>query len=48
MCDGYCFFCDCYDPDSESCTMPSIDLTYACSLYADEADEKESNSDKKD
>lgn len=27
-----CFGCDCYDPDAEGCTMPSVDRAYACSL----------------
>ena len=27
-----CLFCDCYDSDTESCTMPSSDRLYACPL----------------
>lgn len=36
-----CLDCDCYDPDM-GCTMPSLDLDYACSLHCDEVidDEK--------
>lgn len=36
-CDMYtdCIWCDCYDWDSESCTMPSIHAAYACSLEQD-------------
>lgn len=26
-----CVFCDCYDPD-RGCTMPSLDMSYACPL----------------
>lgn len=31
-----CFGCDCYDPDREGCTMPSIDRDYACRLNDEE------------
>lgn len=37
-----CLGCDCYDPDM-GCTMPSLDLDYACSLYASEVDFNEEN-----
>lgn len=33
-----CFDCDCYDPDM-GCTMPSIDLSYACPLSSDDDDD---------
>ena len=36
-----CLNCDCYDYDYESCTMPSVDLIYACPLYKEEVDIKE-------
>ena len=29
-----CLCCDCYDPDL-GCTMPSVDLSYACPLEED-------------
>lgn len=32
-----CLTCGCYDEDY-GCTMPSVDMLYACSLYADEFD----------
>lgn len=32
--DDSCTNCDCYDYDSGQCTMPSIDLAYACPLRA--------------
>lgn len=32
-----CFDCDCYDSDF-GCTMPSIDLSYACLLFSDDND----------
>lgn len=34
-----CLYCDCYDEDF-GCTMPSIDKSYACPLYADEEELK--------
>lgn len=30
-----CLACSCYDPDSESCTMPSMDKWYACPIEAE-------------
>lgn len=36
-----CFGCGCYDPDYESCTMPSEDLEYACKLYGKSKKEKQ-------
>lgn len=27
-----CLGCDCWDPDAEGCTMPSVDRSYACGL----------------
>lgn len=32
-----CLGCDCYDPDM-GCSMPSIDLWYACSIYDNSRD----------
>lgn len=37
-----CFDCDCYDSDF-GCTMPSIDLSYACSLSSDDDFDKSDN-----
>lgn len=36
-CDEYtdCKYCDCWDSDREGCTMPSIDMAYACSMEQD-------------
>ena len=34
MSDDPCIGCLCYDPDF-ACTMPSIDRSFACPLYAD-------------
>ena len=31
-----CLLCDCYDSDTESCTMPSSDRLYACPLEGDD------------
>ena len=31
-----CLHCDCYDSDTESCTMPSSDRLYACPLEDDD------------
>lgn len=30
-----CLLCDCYDSDTESCTMPSSDRLYGCPLEGD-------------
>ena len=30
-----CLYCDCYDSDTESCTMPSEDRLYDCPLAGD-------------
>lgn len=33
-----CLNCDCYDADREGCTMPSVDMFYACPLKAKETE----------
>lgn len=33
-----CWGCGCYDPDM-GCSMPSLDLDYACPLYSGEGEE---------
>ena len=30
-----CINCDCYDSDAESCTLPAVDLVYACPLNSE-------------
>lgn len=30
-----CLRCDCWDPDYESCTMPSYDRSYACPQFGE-------------
>lgn len=42
-----CLLCDCYDSDTESCTMPSSDRLYACPLEDDEYIDEENNSNEK-
>ena len=40
-----CLLCDCYDSDTESCTMPSSDRLYACPLEDDDFDRQENKND---
>ena len=38
-----CLRCGAYDPDYESCTIPSYERVYACPLHSEEYDEHEPN-----
>ena len=40
-----CLLCDCYDSDTESCTMPSSDRLYACPLEDNDFDRQENKND---
>lgn len=43
-----CYMCDCYDRDAEQCTMPSIDIDYACPIYACDMEFEEEHKEKED
>lgn len=39
-----CYTCSCWDSEREGCTIPSVDLIYACPLYAEKEEEEEESS----